>query len=103
MTTIVLTSGVTWTPPSDWTTTNTIETWGAGGGGSSFNTANGKGGGGGGAYSSISNISTLTIGVPVVISIGAGGRGENSSLAPLAGGGKKIKRAILRRSSVGCQ
>ena len=55
---IFLTSGSTWTVPSDWNNAaNTIECVGAGGNGSGATTGRVGGGGGGGAYAKISNLS----------------------------------------------
>ena len=61
---ITSTSQTTWTPPTDWTNTNQIETIAGGGGGGGYF------GGGGGAYSAISNTSTLTSGTTVGVAIG---------------------------------
>lgn len=64
---VYLTSGTTWTVPSDWTSSsNTIEAIGSGGDGSTANAA-----GGGGAYAAISNLS-LTGGASVTYQIGVG-------------------------------
>jgi hypothetical protein len=76
---IFLTSGTTWTVPSDWSNTNTVEAIGGGGGGGGsqlFGSAGG--GGGGGAYVTISNISTLSAGNVVNIQIGQGGSGGHN-------------------------
>lgn len=69
ITTSYLTSGTSYTVPSDWNSTNnTIEVIGGGGGG-----GNGKGGGGGGgAYSKVFNAS-LTPGASVTYAVGSGG------------------------------
>lgn len=70
-TVIFVTSGTSWTVPSNWSSTNTIEVIGGGGGGdSAANT--GSGGGGGGAYSKITNLS-LTPSSSVTIQVGTGG------------------------------
>jgi hypothetical protein len=70
-TVVFLTSGTTWTVPSDWNSSaNTIEAIGGGGGGST-NVQDGSGGGGG-AYAKISNFSS-TGGTSITIQIGAGG------------------------------
>jgi hypothetical protein len=80
-TVIVLTSGATWTVPSDWNSANNkIECIGGGGGGSSG--ANEGDGGGGGAYSASTNI-TLTPGASINFVIGSGGAGGLGT----AGGG----------------
>lgn len=72
MTIIILTSGTTWTVPSDWNSTNnTIEVWGAGGGATGDGSF-GSGGGAGGNYTAITNLA-LTAGATVHYSIGAGG------------------------------
>ena len=73
---IFLTSGNTWTVPTDWNSSaNSIECIG---GGASGNTSSGgnnaAGGGGGGAYSKILNI-TLTINDSISYTIGSGGSG----------------------------
>jgi len=65
---IFLTSGVTWTVPSDWNSSNnTIEVIGGG-----SNSDTGGNGGGGGAYAKSTNIS-LTPGATVNISVGGAG------------------------------
>ena len=97
-TVIFLTSGSTWTVPSDWNSSNnTIEVIGGGGGGS--NTGNQVGGGGGG-YSKATNVS-LTPGGSVNIGIGIGGaqntsggntwfNGTNASNASVSASGGSI-------------
>jgi hypothetical protein len=65
MTTVVLTSGTSWTVPPGVTLLTSVECWGAGGGGW-------LGGGGGGAYAAIANYS-VTPGASIPISIGTGG------------------------------
>lgn len=89
---IFLTSGTTWSVPSDWVNTNnTIETIGGGGGGgggfqqSTGNGGYGGGGGGGGGYSKAINV-TLTPGSTVTINIGSAGSGGASSASGGAGG-----------------
>lgn len=78
---IFLTSGTTWTVPSDWNNVhNSIEAiGGGGGGGGGFSESSGSGGaagggGGAGAYSIVHNVS-LTPGSIVTISVGAAGSG----------------------------
>lgn len=78
-TVIYLTSGSSWTVPSDWNSSNnTIELYGGGGGGGggySDGDYNGSGGGGGGGgYSRISNAS-LTPGSSIPYFVGGGGAG----------------------------
>lgn len=69
MKSVYLTTGSSWTVPSDWnSSSNSIEVIGGGGGGAS----SGGGGGGGGAYSKVSNLS-LEAGNAVSYSIGSGG------------------------------
>jgi hypothetical protein len=80
---IFLTSGTTWTVPSDWSSNNnTIEVIGGGGGGGGGAAASGQtdggGGGGGGSYSQISN-AILSPGQTVTINIGSGGTGNLTS------------------------
>lgn len=72
---IFLSSGVTWTVPSDWTSNNTIEALGPGGDGGGQGLpgdSHGFAGGGGGAYAVISNLA-LTPGSIVNIQVPAGG------------------------------
>ena len=77
---VYLTSGTSWTVPSDWNSeTNSIEVIGGGGGGGqgtlrSFSGQNGHGGpgGGGGGYSKSPNVS-LTPGGSVAYAVGTGG------------------------------
>jgi|GEM_PF-1696012 len=89
---IILTSGTTWTVPSDWVSSNnSIEVIGGGGGGgggfqaTTGNGGFGGGGGGGGGYSKSVNVA-LTPGMVVGISIGAGGTGGANSGNGTAGG-----------------
>lgn len=90
-TVIFLTSGTTWTVPSDWSSTNKIECWGAGSGGSgrpSNSGGLGAGGGGGGAYGSISNVSAATLGgTGASLSIGVGTSGTAGTAGATANGG----------------
>jgi YD repeat-containing protein len=82
-----LTSGTTFTVPSDWTSTNTIEAIGGGGGAGKGGAGNdAAGGGGGGGYSKITNLS-LTAGASVSYSIGAGGAGATASPGTGGAGG----------------
>ena len=75
-TTIFLTSGTSWSVPSDWSNSaNTIEVIGGGGGGASA--AGAPAGGGGGAYSKITNLS-LTPGGSANIQVGSGGSMGNA-------------------------
>ena len=76
--TIFITSGTSWTVPSDWNdANNTVHVIGGGGGGGQTLTGDGAGGGGGGAYSRVSNLD-LTPDTSVTISIGAGGGTETA-------------------------
>lgn len=76
---IFLTSGTTWTVPSNWNSaSNEIEAIGGGGGGEGSGYYDGGGGGGGGGYSAASNVS-LTAGSTVAIQVGAGGSGGLAS------------------------
>jgi hypothetical protein len=96
--TVFLTSGTSFTVPSDWNSiNNTIEVIGAGGGGSggANGSSCGKGciidglvgwGGGGGAYSKISNL-PLTPGATVTYQVGAGGLGSGGSSGVAGGNG----------------
>ena len=75
-----ITSGTSWTVPSDWNnSSNTIEVIGGGGGGANggANQGNAGGGGGGGAYSAATN-APLTAGSTVTIAVGSGGGAAGS-------------------------
>jgi hypothetical protein len=94
-TTIYLTSGTSWTVPSNWNSANnTIEVIGGGGGGKNGTNIAGYGGGGGGAYSKISNL-TLTPGASVTYSVGAGGANTGT-----AGGDTYFNGSSCSASSV---
>lgn len=89
---IFLTSGTTWTVPSDWNNVhNSIEAiGGGGGGGGGFSESSGSGGaagggGGAGAYSLITNV-VLTPGSTVAIKIGGAGAGGAASTNGTDGG-----------------
>ncbi len=70
---IILTSGTTWTVPSDWNSTNnSIEVIGAGGG------STGSDGGGGGGYSRAVNVA-LTANSTVSYSVGAASTGSGGN------------------------
>lgn len=81
---VYLTSGTTWSVPSDWdTTTNTIECLGAGGDGSAGTPATNSGAGGGsGGYAIISNTgsSAIQAGDTLTIQVGAHGSGNTTLL-----------------------
>jgi hypothetical protein len=68
----------TWTVPSDWSDTNTIEVIGGGGGGARSAAGNGGGGGGGGGYSKTTNLAGLTPGGSVDYFVGAAGAGATA-------------------------
>ena len=90
-TTIYLTSGSTWTVPSNWNSfNNSIEVIAAGGGGY---TSTAGGGGGGGAYSKVSNVA-LTPGSTVTFNVGLGGA------AATAGTDSYFCNAILNCASI---
>jgi hypothetical protein len=75
---IFLTSGTTWSVPSDWNNaSNTIEALGPGADGTSA--GGGANGGGGGGYSKSSNV-TLTAGGTVDINVGTNSTGQNTWL-----------------------
>lgn len=104
---IFLTSGTTWTVPSDWSNSNnTIEVIGGGGGaGAGFSDSSGSGGeggggGGGGAYSKATNV-TLSPGSTVSISIGvAGSGGASSGNSGSAGGDTYLCNSINNCGSI---
>lgn len=74
---VFLTSGTTWTVPTDWNTTNTVECIAGGGGANSQASGANQRGAGGGAYAKISNYSGTAIGNNVTIQIGQGGAAGN--------------------------
>ena len=79
---IALTSGTSWTVPSDWNNANnSVECIGGGGGSGN----QGGSGGGGGAYSKSSNL-TLTPGNSIPIAIGAGGSAGAAGTSITSGG-----------------
>ena len=71
---VFITSGTTFTIPSDFISLISVEA--IGGGGGSFANANLAGGSGGGAYSYSNAITGLTAGTTVYVSIGVGGDGR---------------------------
>lgn len=106
-----LTSGTSWTVPSDWTNTNNIYMIGAGGGGASAavsgNNRAAGGGGGGGGYRVITNFSAspgatvnYTIGAAAVANADGGDTTWNSG-AFTAGGGKRGTAATTPSSAGG--
>lgn len=100
-TTIYLTSGSTWTVPSDWNSTrNTIEVIGGGGGGGGASAGQGFGGGGGGAYAKIANL-TLTPGGSVSYAVGGGGAGGGVGSAGSAGGDTYFCNSTSNCGSIG--
>jgi hypothetical protein len=97
---VYLTSGTSWTVPSNWNSShNTVEV--IGGGGGAYNGANGTGGGGGGggAYSKISNLA-LTANAPVPYAVGTGG---TSGSSPSAGADTWFNGASFAVASVGAR
>jgi hypothetical protein len=81
MTVIFLVSGTSWTVPSDWSNTNTIECIGGGGGGSAATSGLSNGpGGGGGEYRKVVNVTGLS--GSISISIGTGGSGGRQTALP---------------------
>lgn len=79
-TTVVLTTGSTWTVPTDADVSSiTIECWGAGGAGSYSSTSSSAGGaGGGGAYAQKA-FTSFTAGQTVTYEIGIGGSGASGT------------------------
>ncbi len=71
-TVVTLTSGTTWTVPSDFGTLVTVECIGAGGSANGGSTTTGNGGGGG-AYSKITTIAGIAAGTVYSLQVGAGG------------------------------
>jgi hypothetical protein len=66
---VSFTGSTTYTPPSNWTAL--VQCWGGGGGAGTGSSLPAKGGGGGGGYSATTH--TFTGGVPIAITVGAGG------------------------------
>jgi hypothetical protein len=82
---LLLTSGPTWTVPSDWNNANnSIEAIGGGGGGGAGSTTTDAAGGGGGEYRKAANV-TLTPGAVIPIQIGQGGTGGTTPSNATAG------------------
>ena len=79
---IYLTSGTTWTVPSDWNSSNnSIELIGGGAGGSDFTSGNPpNSGGGGGEYRKLTN-QTYTAGHSITLQIGQGGAAGSAGTA----------------------
>ena len=102
-TVVYLTSGSSWTVPSDWnSSSNTIECIGAGGSGAS-SYSQGFGGGGGGAYSLVSNLA-LTAGAMISYGVGTGGASvTGGGSAGNAGGDTWFNGTSLSSCSVGAQ
>lgn len=84
---LFLTSGTTWTVPSDWNNSdNTIEAIGGGGGGGGGDAnADGGGGGGGGAYSKVTN-AVLSPNSVITIAVGGGGSAGTTTVSGSPGG-----------------
>ena len=96
MTQIFIISGTSWTVPSDWSNTNTIEAIGGGGGGGTPNSNSFSGsGGGGGGYSKVGNLSGLSGSLTVQV---GGGGGPDAS-----GGDTWFNGQTLGTSSVGAK
>jgi len=95
---IYLTSGTTFTVPSDWNNANNkIEVIGGGGSGGVVYSAGG-GGAGGGAYSAITNLA-LTPGASISYNVGAAGTGGYGA----AGGNSWFNGTSLSAASVSAQ
>lgn len=86
--TIILTTGTSWTVPSDWTDAGSTIACIGGGGGARRPAANlqAAGGGGGGAYASVTAIG-LVANQTVFINIGSGGPGATTANANGTAGG----------------
>jgi uncharacterized repeat protein (TIGR01451 family) len=94
---IYLTSGSSWTVPSNWNAShNTVEVIAAGGGAYDGANGGGGGGGGGGAYAKISNL-YLNPGASVSYSVGAAG---TSGSSPTAGGDTFFNGTTIFAASV---
>jgi hypothetical protein len=77
--TVFITSGSTYTIPSDFSFLNSVEAIGGGGGG--FTNSTRSGGSGGGAYSASDQVTGLTANGTVYINVGSGGTGGASAIA----------------------
>lgn len=105
---LTATGANTWTVPTDWSNTNTIECISGGAsGGIAANTGSAASGGGGGAYSAISNLSTLTPGQSVNYTVGLGGSApayaDEGAQNGNAGGDTWFNGTTLSGSSVGAK
>jgi hypothetical protein len=97
LTQILIFSGTTWAVPSDWrSSSNTIETIGAGGGGQTADAGYAGSGGGGGEYCKVTNL-PLTPGHIVNLQVGTGGA------AGTAGGATYFAGASIETSAVGAK
>jgi len=105
-TTVILTSGTSWTVPSDWNSSeNLIEVIGGGGSGSiGQNIVAYPSGGGGAAYAAKFNLS-LTPGDSITYSVGTGGAAVTASAKTVGnnGGDTWFNGASLAASSVGAK
>src|ERR1035437_656430 len=103
MTQIFLTSGTTWTVPTDWNNSNnSIECLGGGGGGSSQNNGASSSGASGGGYGKVSNI-TLTPSSTVNYAVGVGGTAGNAGLGGGNGGDTYFNAASYAAATVAGQ
>jgi hypothetical protein len=99
---IVLTSGTSFTVPSDWNSSNnTVEVIGAGGSGSASSLWN-RCGAGGGAYSAATNIA-LTPGASISYQIGVGGAGVANYTFGKTGGDTWFNGSSISSASVSAQ
>lgn len=90
---VFLTSGTSWTVPTDWTTSgSSVEVVGGGAGGNGGGYSTGDGGGGG-AYSKAINVA-LTAGNTVTYAVGAGGATD------IAGGDTYFCNSIANCASI---
>lgn len=104
---IFITTGSSWSVPSDWSSSsNTIEViGGSGGGGGGFQQTNGNGGlagggGGGGGYSKAVNV-TLAPGSAVTVAIGGAGTGGANSTNGTAGGDTYLCNSTVNCTNIG--
>lgn len=111
MTVVFITSGTTWTVPSDCNLVSQVDCIGAGGSGAViFNTTGGAQGGGGGAFSRNTTSISVTPGSSINIGVGTGGTGATTSFGTLngfSGGGTwwnatSLVNAVSNGTSISC-
>ena len=100
---VFITSGTSFTIPSDFSSLVSVETIGGGGGGARGQSGTSYAtGGGGGAYAKVTSISGLSANQSITVQVGAGGTAAvNQNTAGGAGGNTYFNGTSLATSSVG--